>query len=465
MAGRPINNLFIDSCWFDSPGRKLYEAENLSVRVVNFSNESYQNIPIKFLINDTLKSLASFNIGPNTSEIINLNYTNNIKGFLKGSIEITDYPITFDNTFYLNYSMVDSIRLLTLSDKGINKYIEALFRDDKYIVNKNGTLNSVKPSDFKNYQVIILDRPVDLSSGLAQEFNNYIMNGGSLIFFPSFDGNRESYNHFLGMISNYSYSRIDSQRTEIKTIDYSNPIYKNVFKKMNEEINLPEIYRQFVLENKGLGSSEVIISCQNNHPVLISAISGKGKAYIFSIPLEPACSNLVKHPILVPTLYNMTLLYQNMNSIYQTIGRNEVVEINNFQATGQEVFHVLNPKTNFDFIPQQFIDTYNSSIKLNIQQNIVEAGHYFITFGNKYIQGVSFNYDRKESVLNYFSNTELTELISKYNLTNMSLVDAKEDYLAPALEQISKGRQLWKLFILFTLFFLITEILLIKLWK
>lgn len=42
------NNLYIDSCWFETPSRKLNQEEELFVKIVNRSDQDYQNLPLKF---------------------------------------------------------------------------------------------------------------------------------------------------------------------------------------------------------------------------------------------------------------------------------------------------------------------------------------------------------------------------------------------------------------------------------
>ena len=141
-----INNLYIDSCWFDNPGRKLFQQETLFVKIVNASGESYKDIPVKLFINDTLKSLASFNINENESKTVTLQYKNIFPGIVKGKVEIVDYPITYDNTFYFSYNVSDKIKLMIINGEKNNRYLDALFTNDEYI----------ESQDFKDKRVWII---------------------------------------------------------------------------------------------------------------------------------------------------------------------------------------------------------------------------------------------------------------------------------------------------------------------
>ena len=81
------------------------------------------------------------------------------------------------------------------------------------------------------------------------------------------------------------------------------------------------------------------------------------------------------------------------------------------------------------------------------------------------IQGLAFNYDRKESDLASFSKNELDELIKSSGWKRTHLIEASAGNMQASLAEIGGGTRLWKMFILLTLLFLGIEILLIKFLK
>ncbi|MFH2141060.1 MAG: BatA domain-containing protein, partial [Bacteroidota bacterium] len=124
------NNLFIDSVWFDSPVHNYNQTENINIKIVNNSKESYQNIPVNLFINDSLKMLGSLNIEGGSDKTLQLNYTNSKKGQINGRIEISDYPITYDNNFYFSYLIADKLNVLIINNNESNRYITALLKND-----------------------------------------------------------------------------------------------------------------------------------------------------------------------------------------------------------------------------------------------------------------------------------------------------------------------------------------------
>jgi len=465
LATQHTNNLYIDSCWFESPSRKLNQAETFFVKVVNRSNESYQNIPLKVFINDSLKSISSFNILEGASETVHLSFSNSEKGIIFGRAEITDYPITYDNTYFFGYKMEDSLRVLSINETKDNIYLDALFKNDLYIKLFYATKDNIKTSQFSNYKIIILNELKNISSGLVEELTNYVAKGGTLAFFPNLKGDINAYNDLFKSMQISTFIQLDSTKTSIKNINYKSELYNNVFKKIDNEADMPVILKHFESSNQLKKNDISILSTEKNQNILSMSNFKKGKVYVYTIPLNNAAGNFAKHALFIPTVYNMCLFTQVTPRIYYIIGRDENIEFPNFQFSDNNMFHITDQKGKFDFIPQHSTSIINSGLMLNMAHNITVAGNYFVKSKQEIVAGLSFNYDRRESDMEYYSDSEIKNLINKQNLTNSNYIDGASKYLLKTLKQINQGRQLWKLFIILALIFIAAEIALVKLWK
>ncbi len=468
------NNLYIDSCWFETPSRKLNQSEELFVKIVNKSQENYQNIPIKLSFlnlknneNYKKKSVASFNIEKNSTEIVKLTYTNTEKGILNGKIEISDYPITYDNTFYFSYSIAKNVKILNIFEEKENIYFEALFGKDEYFDIKQEKVSKIKVSEFNNYSLIIIDELKKINSGFLQDLTNYISSGGTILFFPNEEGDIENYNFLLENLQSEKILYLDDKESKIENINIENEIYKNVFKKLENNTNLPDIFKYFVFSHNKINKEQIILSTENNHKILSFTPFGKGGIYVFSIPNKINASNFVKHPIFIPTIYNIALNSQISSKIYYKLGDNENVEIKKkYLNSDFNILHITNSVLNFDFIPEKKVNILNSNILLNVKGKIKEANNYFVKDGKKILYGISFNFNRKESDLIYWDINEIKTLISSKNLKNFKFLEFENiKEFATVLKNISQGKQIWKIFILLSLLFFAIEILLIRIWK
>ncbi|HKK80724.1 MAG TPA: BatA domain-containing protein, partial [Prolixibacteraceae bacterium] len=119
----PVNkapNIYIDTCWFESPTHHLNQSEKLHTIIINNSGEDYYKVPVNFYINDSLEALSSIDIEAGVEKEVILEYINNNSGYQKGRIEITDYPIVYDNKLYLSYQVKKSLDVLLIEQNKTN---------------------------------------------------------------------------------------------------------------------------------------------------------------------------------------------------------------------------------------------------------------------------------------------------------------------------------------------------------
>src|ERR1035437_5525562 len=109
------SNLYIDSCWFDSPVHQLNQAEKLNVRIKNISENNLENISVKLFLNNQQKTPSSFSIESNGSKDIPLSFVVKESGIQQGRIEITDYPVTYDDKFFFSFNVAKNIAVTCIS--------------------------------------------------------------------------------------------------------------------------------------------------------------------------------------------------------------------------------------------------------------------------------------------------------------------------------------------------------------
>ncbi|NQU52809.1 MAG: BatA domain-containing protein, partial [Bacteroidetes bacterium] len=94
LVPNQVANLYIDSCWVEVPAHRINQEEEIFVRIKNSSDQNYQNLPLKLVLNDSIKSITNFTVSAQNEIIANLKYNNNSSGSQLGKIEISDYPFT-----------------------------------------------------------------------------------------------------------------------------------------------------------------------------------------------------------------------------------------------------------------------------------------------------------------------------------------------------------------------------------
>ncbi len=459
-----LNNLYIDSCWFETPQHSLNKAEELKVRIKNSGGEEYKDIPIKLIINGKQKSINSFDIAKQSETIVNLNYVNTETGIITGIVEITDYPITYDNTFYFSYSISKETKILIINDKAQNKYLQALFESNKSFEVDFQSSGNIKPSEFIDYKLIIIDELKELSSGIRQEIYNYVQQGASLAIIPGEKINIESYNQLLMQLSGIQILKQDTAETEIAQINYRHFLYKNVFKDTKKHLILPKISTHYEIVKNIQNTDKIVLSAINKDALLLQGNSAKGKYYLFTFPLNTANTGFYLHPVFVPTLYNMAAFSQNISDIYYTLANVMPVELN-IKLSGDNILRIVAGNSEYEFIPK-IIPTGRQNIKIDFMNQINKAGNYYLLSDKDTLSAFSFNYNRKESDTQCYTLEEIKDLINQYKLNNYKILPVNTEKFSSEINNLrSERKNLWKWFIILALIFISAEVMIIKFWK
>ena len=463
VAGK-TNDLLIDSCWFETPGRKIRQAEKLFVRIKNLSDQAYQNIPIRLTINDSLKAIANINIAAQEESVQELNYTNNSQGIQLCKIELDDYPIIFDNSYFMSYMVLGKLRALGISNPQNNgsEYLKALFTDDELIGYDDVPENNVQISQFKNYQCIFLINNQNISSGLKSELLSFVDRGGTLVVFPGKLKDYEEYNSLLNGLNGKTIAGFDTVSMAISEINYNNELYREVFKKQENVADMPVIKGFVRYADKMQRPETSLLKFRNGKDALSTHSFGDGTVYTFAFPLNQLNFNFVRHIIFVPTVYNIVLFSGARQKYAYSTENDDAVILN--QNPNSDELTIVDVQTKDEF--KTSVRSHGTEKKqLFLDELPKEAGHYLIKDGNEILQSISYNYPRKESIAEFYTEEDLQKQLDSKGLKQFQLIKSTNANFSETAQNLNNGKQLWKYFIFLAIFFLVCEVSIIRFWK
>jgi len=459
-----VNNLYVDTCWFESPVHRVGQNEQLKVRIANRSSEGFYDIPLQLYLNDSLKAMTSFNVEPDESVDVSIDYQNTTAGLVAARLEISDYPIVYDNVLYFSYGITSNTKILSINADGESRYLSALFGNDS----ESFVFDQVRQGheadvDVSKYDFVILNSVSEMSSGLSELLKSFVNNGGSVCLIPGSRVNYASLNRFLDLFAMGKFSGTTEANVNLYGIDYQNSLFQNVFSKEEKQTNLPSLELIHKLTLYSRASFSPVLTLENSSPVLVAGNYGNGKLYVFTSPIDEVNADFSKSVVFSPAVYNMAMYSQLLNQLYATINLETVVQtrVENYEAGSA---YKLSGATG----ESSFVDVrYNSgALNVFIPNNLNTAGVYSLCCNNDTVSNVALNYDRKESMQDYLSEDELNEInqqkfsgqatVLRFDNVSQDDVDFKE---------ISEGKSLWKYFILLALLFVLCEILIIKFMK
>ena len=454
------SNLYIDSCWMSSPIIQKGKAIEILARVQNKSEVELSNIPAFLHVNNQQKAISNFSILPNESVEITFKFTPISSGFKQCKISLQDYPISFDDNFYFSFEILDKIKVMSVYKKSQSFSLKSLFEKDETINYKAVSIGQINYEEIKSQQLLVLDGLSDISSGLQQSIGSFVENGGSIAIFPSNNINFEDYKSLCKLLNTDQYMVKDTIKQKVNTIAFRHKVFEGVFEKEEEKINLPIVSNHYKISAKNSSNRQSILSLEMGDDFISHFTFVGGDIYLFASPLNSASSNLGKHALFVPLLYNMALMSYKTSRLYYSIGKSKYFDA----PTSKNMENIYHLKSeNYDIIPsEKFV---GGKRKLYLQGQIKKSGNYLLTGNGKTLSAISFNYGNKESQPNIYSSKEVEEILQRNNIKNIKINSSTNQNISNIVQQIQLGKSYWKLCIILALLFLLTEIMLIKFLK
>ncbi len=460
------DNIYIDSCWLGVPAVQLNQPTEFSIRIVNESDREAENIPVKIRIDGQVRAVTSVKLEPRQSVVTVVNFTISNAGWHRGEASINDHPVTFDDSWFFSFEVKDAVSVLAINGASQSPYIQALFGSNVFVKLTNSSYTQVDYSTLQQQQLVILNEPPSIASGLADELKKYIYSGGHLILFPDSVPDIESYNSFLSLAGADAFSGINHNADKVVSLDKNNELFADVFqdeKNRDASIDYPTVQKHFDIVSTSGSSRQVLMKLQGGGPFLSQYNSGKGSLYIFTSPLSPGYTNLAHHAVFVPTLYKMAILSMKGHDLSYTIGRNTTLQLKGNVLVTEENFKLISDADKNEAIPQHRVTS--SGIDISFNNIISTAGHYELMSGGNTVSVLSFNYDRQESDMNMLTADQIKSLMSENRIENYSTFGNDIPDLTLKLKQLTEGIYLWKYCIILVLLFLLAETLLLRFWK
>ena len=454
-------NIAIDTAWFDAPVQMLNQTNALVVRVRNLSDENAENVRLTLKHEGQVKPVGTLSIPANSSISDTVNITILRTGWHEAELAVTDFPVQFDDKYFFTFKVAEEINVLTINDLQPNNFLEKAFKGMANFKVTSQQSRSLDYSKFADFQMIVVNELPSISSGLAFELKQFVDNGGNLLVFPSNNANLGSYNSFLKAFPANELVNYENTQRFVGRMNTDEFIFNDVYQNRTANLKLPVTQGNFKLTSFGSRGEERLLTYRDGTPNLTKYAIGQGHLYFSATPLNSEINNLVRSgEIFIPMLYKMSISSAKANKIAYTIGRDEVIIADNkIQGGGETVYKLQGAGE--EFIPEQRV--VSSKVYLDVHDKIEKAG-YFDLYLNpaEKLAKYAFNFDRKESVLEYLNVDALTEKIGA-NATVLGTSAAAS--ITEEVSERSRGVILWKWCVILALLFLGIEVLLLRFFK
>ncbi|MEI8045956.1 MAG: BatA domain-containing protein [Bacteroidota bacterium] len=462
-------NVYIDTCWFSQPTQQPGKTSLLTARVWNKSENDLEKIPLKLLINNQQKSVASIDIKAGMSTLVELPFTVYQPGPQHGLLQVTDYPVTYDDKFYFSFDVLSSINVLAINGGSENRFLNALFAQDSSVRMTNMGEKSLDYGRLASFDLIIMNEIPAISSGLAEELKRFVVNGGTLLILPATNAVLNTYDSFLTSLNAPLYQALDTADSKVVKLSEESYLFRDVFEKQQGKqtlaanTDMPDVKKHYPIVFTSAMLTVPLMSMLNGREFLTLTSSGLGQVLQFTSPMDPAFTNFPQQALFVPVLYNTALISHPSHSLYSIINDNKVIRVGTELPSGDKVNKIKSLQGDFEMIPQ--ISNAGNMVNIFVGNQIPMAGNFELLNEKNVITALAFNYNRGESDLACNTVSDLESLLDKTHLNSFTVLKTGQKPLNEVIAQINSGTQLWRYFIWLALLLLLTEILLIRFLK
>lgn len=427
------NNIAIDSVYIS---KTTVENLELTVVIKNQGN-AIETLPVSLFNDAKLIAKTAVDITNDATT----RFTIPTNSIFNGKLVIDDSNLQYDNTLYFNIDQREKINVLAINEAE-DTFLQKIYTSDEFQYTASN-FNALNYNSLDQQNLIILNELMDIPNSLGTALKSFTDNGGKLLVIPSSDIRIANYNQLFNGYGLSSFDRLNAVEKKITSINYSHPLLTNVFDKRVSNFQYPKVNGFY---SNATNSVSSILSFDDG----TSFLAQSGNTYRFSAALESENSNFKNSPLIVPILYNIGKQSLKTGDLFYTIGVENTIDIAT-QLQQDDILTLVNGENSV--IPLQ--QTYDNKVELitNTYPNI--AGIVSVKNKDAFLKNLSFNFDRKESNLNYFD----IQTINNMSL-NTTVASAISD-----IKSATNVNELWKWFVIFAVIFLIIEMLILKFLK
>jgi hypothetical protein len=238
----------------------------------------------------------------------------------------------------------------------------------------------------------------------------------------------------------------------VSPLSISSVFLKDVYKKIPSNLLLPKIKTYYRLKSNP--QSDKIIYLKDGTEILTKTNIGSGSVFQSTVPFD-SNFNYTSSELFVITQLKIAFSKRKIQSIASEI--NSINPVYLPKSSG--LIHLR--KGNLDIVTESYTHSLGSRFWLN--DAISESGIYSVFDSEELpIAKLAFNYSRKESHQNYLDEVRIDEVFdnTQFTMNKNNMVS-----LLKSTQDLQNRSQLWKVFILVCLIFLLIEILLLRFVK
>jgi hypothetical protein len=449
----PLPNVFLDSAWLANPFAAGGEKNILTVRVRNDGRSEVDQMNLKLTINNIQAGTATVSIPQRGIAETNFDLTTGLTGRNEALISFNDFPVSFDNEFYLALNFTDKINILEIKPGQEVTPVERVFGNKEVFNFKSFAVSNFNYSLLSQADLVVVNGIDKPEASFSLSLQNYLNESGTVLLIPGVSSDVRSLQQLTG---NGLLSVADKkpEPQELDRPDFNNPFFENVFEERSVSIAMPRASRML----EWGPDRSAILQFKNDQPFL-SRFDQQGVLYLLASPLKSGFTDFYNHALFVPVMYRIAAgSGKSEGRLYHTL-REDFITLRVDSLPGEEQLRLIGDQ---EVVPAQ--RRVGELAFLEIPKFSISQGFYDVVSDRDTVGLIAFNLDKAESLLDQYRGEDLKNQMG--NGKNISIFEASStEAFSNEIKARYLGKPLWKYAIMLALFFLLTEVLLIRFLK
>ncbi|MFQ5568205.1 MAG: BatA domain-containing protein [Rhodothermales bacterium] len=457
------------------------QAAQVEATLTNHGTERLDGYVASLYLEGERVAQATADLNPGVSTPVRFAVTPQARGWLAGLVQIEDDAFEHDNLRYFALHVPERRRLLMVRGEGQQtQFVELALSSQLTRGRVTFDLETIDESTLTattlgTYDAVVLVGPRDLSSGEVASLTRYIDGGGGVLFFPSEAARAPDYNALFGGLGGGTFSGFSGSLNAGRSIatfdrvDLEHPLFEGVFEQTGlrgqAEIESPEVYYAMNYTPSS-GTEQTLIQLSSGFPFMQEIRYGRGAAFILTVAPTVGWSDLPVRGLFIPLLYRSIYYLSSSESVQ---GEQLVVgKAGELRLTGIPVGESLRlvAPDGEEITPEQ--RSLFGAVLLQTDASLRAPGLYDIRAGQALVRRVALNLDSRESDLNVFAPDEAATRLAAATGLSVRVLDpgaGGAEGVVAAIEAERTGVELWNVFLLVALLFMIAEMLVSMQWR
>ncbi len=452
------NNVSIDTAFFESPillpgqqNQIVFQLTNHGVSLINelrtTLNLNGQEYPGPVL---------EIPAGKSITDTIPLNILN--PGWQQITLKIKDYPIQFDDQYYLSCMTEQDIKILILYDGASPLVLQQAFQSIPYFSVQSQSVHQLDYSSFGDQKLIVLCDLTSLSTGLVQELQKATQEGTQVLIFPGPNIPSGSYDALNQILRLPQISEFSSDQKEGGLINMQADVFSDVFSNITRNTKLPATKGQYRFLPGA--AAEQILSYRDGSAQLNRFKVNKSYVYFSASPFDSKYNELSKNAeFFIPLLFKAALNTENRQTLSYTIGPNLRISmpVPGIPGSQDQSMSLKGPE---ELVPSAHF--LGSKLILDLFDQLRKAGIYELKNRDQLWGYLAFNDSRNESNPDCYTTSELSE---RFGGKAVILEAGSEQEFYSKVKSEKEGIPLWWWCLCASAFFIFCESILIRYLK